>query len=99
MATRATYASHPRSRRCSSLKYLRVFTVVAPCARVQGVRGQLAPPLLNEVQRQFRKIDLQAQNIAVPARQTRNVQERLMELTKLNQSMWAELMKLQANLR
>jgi len=33
MATHATHASHPRPRRCSSLKYLRVFAVIAPCDR------------------------------------------------------------------
>jgi hypothetical protein len=58
--------------------------------KIQGVRyDELAPMLLNEMQRQQQKLDAQAEQLY-------NVQQQLAELKQLNQSMQAALSKLQA---
>jgi Chaperone of endosialidase len=64
--------------------------------RIDGVRyDELAPILLNEAQRQQKKIVAQAQSIAAQAADIRELKQQMTELNDLKQELHAALFKLQ----
>jgi hypothetical protein len=65
--------------------------------RIDGVRyDELAPMLLNEMQKQQRKIAAQSETITTQEAELRTVRQQLAELAVLNQATQAAIKKLQA---